>query len=209
MAAAMRERETPYVEANPGGILDFRSLANEQLPDRRSARVSGFGWEPRPYSVKLEGVAKSGFRTIIIAGFADRDNIANYEALLLSAREKAVRHLNLSPDDFAIDFISYGRDGVLGSRSPFARAQPPEVGLVVDIVAASQALATSIARLVRSTLLHTGYEGRRSTEGNVAFPFAPTEIEVGPVYRWSIWHALPTDDPVEPFAIRVDTYGPR
>lgn len=207
LAAMIRERDDPEREAFCGGVLDFRSVEVEELPDGRSVRLRGFEWSPTPYAVKLEGVRRAGYRSIVIAGMRDPDNIARYDALLDALREKVRTVLALPDDSYRIDFISYGRDGVLGAREPLRDVAPHEIGLVVDVVARTQEEASAIAQLVRSSVLHTGYPGRKSNEGNVAFPLAPPEIDVGPVHVWSIWHALPLDDPLEPFAMRVEEMG--
>jgi hypothetical protein len=59
-----------------------------------------------------------------------------------------------------------------------------------EVVAKTQELANSICATVRSTFLHYGYEGRKSTAGNLAFPFAPSDIEFGPVYEFSVYHLM-------------------
>ena len=208
LAAVMRERATLDFEPNPGGELDFRDIRLEQLDDLRTVRVSGFRWSPRPYTVKMEGVTRTGFRSIVIAGFRDPTNIENYEELLGRVRERVDEVLPFPSGSYVLDTISYGLNGVLADREPLARSRTPhEIGLVLDIVADTQEQAMEIARLARSTLLHTGYRGRKSTEGNVALPFSPAEIAVGPVYVWSIWHALPLADPLEPFQTEVRELG--
>jgi len=44
-------------------------------------------------------------------------------------------------------------------------------------------------------MLHYGYEGRKSTAGNLAFPFAPSDVEFGPVYRFTVYHLVEVEDP--------------
>ncbi|MCL2392575.1 MAG: 3-methylaspartate ammonia-lyase, partial [Oscillospiraceae bacterium] len=53
----------------------------------------------------------------------------------------------------------------------------------------------------RSTLLHYGYEGRRATAGNLAFPYSPSDFKAGEVYAFSVYHLLETDDPASLFPI--------
>ena len=202
LAGTLRERESPYEEAQPGGILDYRAIQVEELEDNHSVRVAGFRWRKTPYTVKLEGVRLTGYRAVVIAGLRDPENIRRYPMLLQAVRDK-LNHYFPDATGVHLDFISYGVNGVLGARETHQVADY-EIGLVLDIVAPTQNMATSVARLARSTLLHTGYEGRKSTEGNVAFPFAPTELPIGPVYEWNVWHALPLDNPVEPFRITVE-----
>jgi hypothetical protein len=44
--------------------------------------------------------------------------------------------------------------------------------------------------VARSTLLHYGYAGRKATAGNLAFPYSPSDIEVGGVYEFSVYCLL-------------------
>ena len=53
---------------------------------------------------------------------------------------------------------------------------PHEVGVVFEVIAKTQEMADSICGTLRSSFLHYGYEGRKSTAGNLAFPFAPSII---------------------------------
>lgn len=62
-----------------------------------------------------------------------------------------------------------------------------------EVLAQTQELADSICATLRSTYLHYGYEGRKSTAGNLAFPFAPSDISFGPVYEFSVYHLLASD----------------
>ncbi|GAG19477.1 unnamed protein product, partial [marine sediment metagenome] len=38
----------------------------------------------------------------------------------------------------------------------------------------------------RSTLLHIGYKGRKSTAGNLAILFSPSDFDGGKVYEFSV-----------------------
>jgi hypothetical protein len=38
----------------------------------------------------------------------------------------------------------------------------------------------------------------------MAFPFSPSDIEAGPVYRFSVFHTLVPDDPLEMFPIEYE-----
>lgn len=92
---------------------------------------------------------------------------------------------------------------MLGPAEPRTGLVPPEVGVVVSVLARTQELATAICAFVRGPLHFGDYPGRTSTAGNVATLFSPDEIEMGAAYVWSIWHALGLDDPVESFPIKV------
>ena len=42
----------------------------------------------------------------------------------------------------------------------------------------------------RSTLLHIGYNGRKSTAGNLAILFSPSDFDGGKVYEFSVHHLI-------------------
>ena len=69
----------------------------------------------------------------------------------------------------------------------------------MDVVADSQEHASAVCSVARSTMLHYGYEGRIATAGNLAFPFSPSDIKVGAVYTFSVYHLLETEDPAALF----------
>jgi hypothetical protein len=48
-------------------------------------------------------------------------------------------------------------------------------------------------------MLHYPYPGRKSTAGNLAFLYSPSDIACGPVYKFSVYHLVEVDDPRELF----------
>ena len=50
-------------------------------------------------------------------------------------------------------------------------------------------------------MLHTDFPGRLCREGNMAFPFSPSDIEVGAMYRFSIFHTVAPENPLAMFPI--------
>ena len=42
-----------------------------------------------------------------------------------------------------------------------------------------------------------GWPGRKTTAGNLAFPFSPSDIYAGEAYEWSLWHLVELRDPLE------------
>ena len=70
-----------------------------------------------------------------------------------------------------------------------------EIGIVIDVVADTQEHSAAACSVARSTLLHYGYPGRIATAGNLAFPFSPSDVKVGAIYTFSVYHLLETEDP--------------
>lgn len=49
--------------------------------------------------------------------------------------------------------------------------------------------------------LHCSFPGRKTTSGNLAFPYSPSDFRVGPVFEFSIYHLLHTDRPDDLFPV--------
>jgi hypothetical protein len=200
------ERANPFEEHLPSGVLDV-SQATYEAVDDRTVRVRGATWRASPYTVKLEGARLQGYRTICLGASCEPRFIAALDDLLATTRDQVARAYG--PEEagyWQLHFRAYGRD-VLQSDN---RAAPPrEVGILIDVLAANQRLADAVCSVARSALMHVGYSGRKTTAGNLAVPFSPVEVQVGPSYAYSIWHALPIDDPLEPFSSRVEVFPRR
>jgi hypothetical protein len=112
----------------------------------------------------------------------------------------------VTPGSYQLGFRVYGRDGVMGAREPLRNAVPHELGFIIEVVARdSQEIASAVLGMARTNMLHTDFPGRLCREGNMAFPFSPSDIEVGPVYRFSVFHVAELDDPTELFPIEYET----
>ena len=88
---------------------------------------------------------------------------------------------------------------------PVKDAHPHELGIVIEVVADTQEQADTICASARSTMLHYGYEGRRATAGNLAFPFSPSDFHAGRVYVFSMYHIIEVEDPTSLFPIDIVT----
>ena len=207
-AHAFYERPDPNSELNPGGTLDLRGAKYEQYDDR-TVKVSGSRWVPSPYTIKIEGAKKVGFRTISILGIRDERMIRQIDYCLEQARTHVETHLQplKSKKDYDLLFRVYGKNGVLGEAEPIKHTQSHELGLIVEAIAPQEEVSENVCELAGRKLLHMDYPGRIATAGNVAHPYSPTANKLGPVYSWSIWHLLELEDPCEPFHIEVRRFG--
>ncbi|MEM1983033.1 MAG: acyclic terpene utilization AtuA family protein [Sulfolobales archaeon] len=202
-AHSFYERDNPLMEKLPEGYLDVTTAKYVQF-DERTVMVSGSRFVPTPYTIKLEGVKQIGFRTISIAGSRDPTFISKINSVLEEVTEIVKDRMKHIPnDEYVINFRVYGINGVMGIYEPLKNVQPHEVGIVIDVVAKTQEIANSVCALARATLLHHGFDGRKTTAGNIAFPFSPSDFPAGPVFEFNIWHTLELDDPTEPFRIEV------
>lgn len=196
------EKDHPYLLQGPGMLLDLSGCRFEETGKGR-VRVTGSRFQAVPYAVKLEGARPVAYRTFVLAGIRDPLLIAQLEAV---EREvvKGVRayYGDIPPDDYQINFYHYGKDAVMGECEP-CKETPHEIGLMFEVIAATQEMANAICATVRSSYLHYGYAGRKSTAGNLAFPFAPSDIPFGPVYAFSVYHLLEVEDARRLFPIEI------
>ena len=205
-AHTMYENLHPTIVHEPGGYLDTGTAVYEQLDDKR-VKVSGSTFvEKDRYDIKLEGSALVGYRSAFIAGIRDDgliDCIDDYIAeLRRSAAEKIRRVYGLEPDKYSIQTRVYGKNGVMAERET-RRGEHYELGLLLDVVADTQETADELLTLTRGLALHQHFEGRLCNAGNLAFPYSPLGITLGPVYRFSVNHVVEIEDPLELFPIHI------
>ncbi|MCL1965500.1 MAG: DUF1446 domain-containing protein [Firmicutes bacterium] len=194
-AHTLYEKTNPYVLPGPGGSLDLTETKFEQETER-IARVSGSKFVPaRRYTVKLEGARRIGYRTVSIAGTRDPVMMREIDAVTRGVRERVADNFKGAAFEYTLHFILYGRDGVMGSLEPTPVIDGHELGIVIEAVADTQAHADTICAFARSTMLHYGYEGRRATAGNLAFPYSPSDFHAGEVFVFSVYHLLEVEDP--------------
>ena len=150
-----------------------------------SVRGSKFR-EAEVKTLKLEGVRSSGYRTICLAEIYDPLTIEKFPVIVQTVTEFVRENTKktLPENSYTVNYKTSG--GLPGS-----------LGIVIDVVGKTQEIADTVCALVRSRMLHCDYAGRKSTAGNLAFPFSPSDIHVGEVYEFSIFHLAEVDSLVE------------
>jgi len=206
-AHSLYESSDPWRLHEPGGVVDLTGVKFEQETDR-IVRVRGSRFiEDSTYRVKLEGAELLGYRTICMAGMRDPAAIAHLDEMMKTTRARTAEQFSeLEATDWQLHFRVYGRDGVMGALET-ERASPHEVGLLIEAIATTQEQATSICMFAHALILHYGFPGRNSTAGNLAFPFSPQDIPVGPVHRFNIYHLMEVAGPLELFTIQMMEVG--
>ncbi|WNQ09538.1 acyclic terpene utilization AtuA family protein [Paenibacillus aurantius] len=188
------EKDHPYLLHGPGFVLNLEHCTFQETGDG-AVEVRGSRLEETPvYRIKLEGAMKVAYRTFGIAGVRDPLLIRQIEQVEELVKDQVREYYSeIPPDTYAIHFINYGLNGVMGNLEPHL-APSHELGVVYEVVAETQELASAVCSSVRSTFLHYGYEGRKSTAGNLAFPFAPSDVPFGAVYEFSVYHLMEVKD---------------
>ena len=203
---ALHENSSPIYHREPGGILDTSACKIEAVSPR-AVRVSGMQWQAQPYTIKLEGAEKTGYSAITFAGTRDPGLIAQIDQFADSVRAAVatkVSALNVSPDEYQLVLRLYGKNGVMGGAEIVKQSGSHEIGILAEAVAKTQEIANAVVGLARVTLLHSDFPGRLCKEGNMAFPFSPSDIERGAIYQFSLRHVVEPDDPLEMFPIEYE-----
>ena len=197
-AHMLYENSDPFRLVEPGGVLDVTEARYDAVDDR-TVRVTGSRWEPKPYTMKLEGAGGGPFQTMMLVGIEDPAVLADVDAFVarMSAALASRIRRSMPADAEAIDISlrAYGWNAVSG-RSPPAGAPPPrEIGLMFVATAPTQALATEAARTCNPWFFHMpAREGKEMP--SYAFPFSPAEIERGQVFEFHLNHVVHTGDPM-------------
>ena len=204
---SLHENSSPIHHVEPGGMLDTSDCRFDALSDR-AVRISGMRWTPAAqYTVKLEGVALAGYRALCICGTRDPMLIGRIGTFIAEVRDivrdKAAA-FGADPSRYTLTIRRYGQDGVMGAREPLRDVTPHELGIVIEVVADTQEIAMAVLGIARTNMLHTDFPGRLCREGNMAFPFSPSDIDAGEVYRFCVHHVAEVDDPRAFFPITYE-----
>lgn len=206
---ALHENASPVIRYEPGGVVHSENCNISAVTDR-VVRITGMEWKPAPYTIKLEGARRVGYSAFTIAATRDPGLIGQIDSFMAFVRESTatkVKALGLSTDDYQLVLRVYGRDGVMGAWEPSKEAHPIEVSLIAEVVATSQEIANAALSLARVTLLHSDFPGRMCREGNMAFPFSPSDVERGAIYEFMLQHVIDIEDPLTMFPIDYETVG--
>lgn len=203
---SLYERSNPSRSEGPGHLLDLSGAQFKQI-DGHTVAVSGSRHErTAPVRIKLEGARLMGYRSIVIGGVRDPIAIQRLDETMAAVEAATGRFFQAGPD-YTLRFLVFGRDAVMGEREPLLHQVPHEVGLMLDVVAPTQADADTVCAFARSQLQHYHYQGIRATAANVAFPTAPSDISVGSVFAFSIYHLIEVTSPTELFSVEFRTLG--
>lgn len=192
-AHTLYEKSNPNRIAQPTGEIDVTTASFDQIGDR-TVRVTGSTFHrAESETVLAEGVTHVGYRTITPAGIRDAFLVEHIEELTDTVHHRVATMADIDPDRYDLQFRRYGYDGVpMTDLDPVTDAI--ELGIIIDVVGETQAVADTVCGFARSSLLHYPIEGRLNTGGNLAFPYSPSDIQVGRVFNFSVYHLIENAD---------------
>ncbi|MGI6695961.1 MAG: acyclic terpene utilization AtuA family protein [Christensenellales bacterium] len=193
-AHTMYEQGNPYYIYEPNGYADLRESQYLQLNDR-AVQVTNSVFHPANQpTLKLEGAMLEGYRTITIAGVNDPETIIRIDEIMETVRGFVAKNLEgkIPETDYKITLHKYGTPL---TGEPWETIIPDcSLGIIIEVVAKTQEIANTICALARARTLHTDYPGRKTSAGNLAFPYSPSDIPCGPVFTFGIYHLVKVDD---------------
>jgi hypothetical protein len=186
------EVEHPFLQGEPTGVLDFAAVAFEATGEG-STRVRGTRFHPheRP-TLRFEGAELVGYRSFVLGGIRDPFLIGQLDEYMAGCEQQTLEIAGQR--GVRIEWIVYGRDGVMGALEPERRDLPHEVGLVAEVLGPSQEVAHDVAALLEARLIGYPYKGAKTRTAHVAFPFSPLVNDTGPVFRFSVLHVAELAD---------------
>lgn len=198
-AHMLYENSDPFFLLEPGGTLNVKSARYRSVSDR-VVEVTGSIWEPNAYTMKLEGALISGYQTITLVGIQDRKVLCELDRFLSQMqtvlRARVETTLGITSDVYHISLRAYGWNAVSGDDARKPQSPPREVGLLFVATAATQELATRIAKTCNPYLFHMPLDPGIELP-SYAFPFSPAEIERGPVCEFKLNHVVHVKSPHE------------
>ena len=199
------ENSTPYELVEPSGILDTRHARYEAASDR-AVRVSGSTFRPAErYTIKLEGAELAGYQSIIVGAVRDPlilRQLDSWLAGLVKASKDRIRAV-FGPDverQYRFDVRVFGKNAAMGPLEP-ETGIGHEVGLLFQMTAPTQELATSLMKSVGHMAVHYPVPEWSGLITSIAYPYSPAEIARGPSYRFNMNHVVEPASPLEMFRI--------
>ena len=200
---SMYERENPYFEHALGGTLDMSHCRYEQL-DPRTARIAGARWTPaRELRVKLEGAKKVGERYMGFVGVRDPHVVRHIDQVIEWSKSAVAKRF--ADTRYELYFHVFGRDAVLKELEPVKAVPGHELGLVVEGVAATDALAEKITDFATRMFFLARIPGVKGTAGTAAT--TKKTMKSSPGYVWNVNHTVPIDDPMQLFPVHMTEAG--
>lgn len=210
---SLYETADPVTMYEPGGVMRLGDVTFTAVNDR-VVRVTGSVFDQADqYTVKLEGAEILGYKTAIIGGITDPVILARLDGFLDDAKNATDASVARIQDEaleegFELYYRVYGQNAVTPSIevSPDA-PQVQEVGVLITAVAKTQQAATTVASQAGFAVLHVAVPEWHGLVSNLAFPFSPHLLELGPAYNFVFNHVVEIDDPLEYFPIEVKDIG--
>jgi len=202
------ENSTPYELVEPSGVLDTLHAKYEAVSDR-AVRVSGSTFRPaQRYTIKLEGAELAGYQSLIVGSVRDPIILRQFDSWLdglVKAVKERIRAVfgDGIERQYRFDVRVFGRNATMGPLEP-ETGIGHEVGLLFQVTAETQALATALSKSVGHIAVHYPVPEWSGLITSIAYPYSPPEIARGACYRFNMNHVVEPASPLEMFRIHYE-----
>lgn len=195
---SLYENVDPYNLLEPAGVLDTSASTYHQ-DGERAVIVNGSKFiKTGKYTIKIEGVQKSGYRQIAIGGIKDPVVLKQLDIFLeevkRSIQRKVFDSTGIVDSNYKLQFRIYGNQD---------SHDKPNVGIVIEVLGRTEQEAHSIMSIAWHTALHHPVKEWSGLVSQIAFPYSPPNINAGVAYQFCLNHVIEVNDPLELFPISL------
>jgi hypothetical protein len=189
-------------------VLDTLHARYEAVSER-AVRVSGSTFRPaQRYTIKLEGAELAGYQSLIVGSVRDPIILRQFDSWLdglVKAVKERIRAVfgEAVESQYRFDVRVFGRNAAMGPLEP-EKGIGHEVGLLFQVTAETQALATALTKSVGHIAVHYPVPEWSGLITSIAYPYSPPEIARGACYRFNVNHVVEPASPLEMFRIRYE-----
>ena len=207
---SLYENADPFRLIECSGTLDL-SAAQYEAVDDRTVKVSGSLFEhAQRYTVKLEGAELAGYQSILIGSVRDPFIIGQIDDWMERLKTRIAARVGMVFGDtldgrWQLGVRIYGKNGTMGELEPVQEIRSHELCLVFEMTAPTQAIAHSLAGIVRHQALHLPIPQWSGLITAVALPY--NALDRGPVYRFNMNQVVQPSDPFEMFPMELIRVG--
>jgi len=200
------ENSTPYELIEPSGVLSTVDARYEALSDR-AVRVSGSTFrKSERYTIKLEGAELAGYQSIIVGAVRDPVILRQFDSWLAGLETAVKDRIRAVFGDVEYKFHTrvFGKNAAMGPLEP-ETAIGHELGLLFQVTAQTQELATALMKSVGHMAVHYPVPEWSGLITSIAYPYSPAEIARGASYRFNMNHVVEPASPLEMFRIDYES----
>ena len=199
------ENSTPYELVEPSGVLNTFAAKYDAISDR-AVKVSGSTFKPSEhYTIKLEGAELAGYQSLIVGSVRDPIILRQLDSwlagLVKAAQDRIAAVFGAGiANKYQFEVRVFGKNAAMG-RLESATGIGHEVGLLFQVTAETQELATALMKSVGHIAVHYPVPEWTGLITSIAYPYSPAEIQRGASYRFNMNHVVEPASPLEMFAI--------
>ncbi|MBW2145678.1 MAG: acyclic terpene utilization AtuA family protein [Deltaproteobacteria bacterium] len=203
------ENDSPYTLREPAGVLHTDTCRYEAVSDRAVRVTVGEFEAASEHTFKIEGVELAGYLSLFFGAVRDPMILKQLNSWLEGLKETLHRRFfeiygSGVSERYHLNLRVYGLNGAMGQLEP-EKTVGHEIGLVVEILADEQELATNLAKSGTHIAVHYPIPEWSGLITSLAYPYSPPELTRGTVYRFNMNHIVRPDSYKDMFRVHYES----